>query len=198
MSHGNSSLGKRFTWLSEQPRCRATRISCGEGMVEGNRMNEKSLLLDPTAAVQEAHNDLIANGTIAVVSAGRVARARGESPLVMDIGDIRGITQQLDSSELKWKRRRQDARVRVRPARQSVHFVTGAPRLSRITSRRPSRRRAHGSGGRVVVVADSAALYRCRPRRRYRGALDGAQWPGWARVRTDGARRVNNRSHAGR
>ena len=34
--------------------------------------------------------------------------------------------------------------------------------------------------------------------RRYRGALDGAQWPGWARVRTDGARRVNNRSHAGR
>ena len=54
-------------------------------------MNEKSLLLDPTAAVQEAHNDLIANGTIAVVSAGRVARARGESPLVMDIGDIRGI-----------------------------------------------------------------------------------------------------------
>ena len=77
MSHGNSSLGKRFTWLSEQPRCRATRISCGEGMVEGNRMNEKSLLLDPTAAVQEAHNDLIANGTIAVVSAGRVARAQG-------------------------------------------------------------------------------------------------------------------------
>ena len=39
-------------------------------------MNEKSLLLDPTAAVQEAHNDLIANGTIAVVSAGRVARTQ--------------------------------------------------------------------------------------------------------------------------
>ena len=27
---------------------------------------------------------------------------------------------------------------------------------------------------------------------------DGAQWPGRARVRTDGARRLNNRSHAGR
>ena len=57
-------------------------------------MNEKSLLLDPTAAVQEAHNDLIANGTIAVVSAGRVARAS--------------------------QRRRQDARVRVLRPRPPV------------------------------------------------------------------------------
>ena len=65
-------------------------------------------------------------------------------------------------------------------------------------SRRPSRRRAHGSGGRVVAVADSAPLHRGRPRRRHRGALDGAQWPGRARVRTDGARRVNHGSHAGR
>ena len=37
-----------------------------------------------------------------------------------------------------------------------------------------------------------------RPRRRHRGARDGAQWPGRARVRTDGARRVHHRSHAGR
>ena len=65
-------------------------------------------------------------------------------------------------------------------------------------SHRPSRRRADGSGDRVVPATDSAPLHRRRPRRRYRGALDGAQWPGWARVRTDGARRVNNRSHAGR
>ena len=89
-------------------------------------MNEKSLLLDPTAAVQEAHNDLIANGTIAVVSAGRVARAS--------------------------QRRRQDARVRVlRPARQSVHFVTGAPRLSRITSRR-----GRGPPARTARTSQSA------------------------------------------
>ena len=32
----------------------------------------------------------------------------------------------------------------------------------------------------------------------HRGARDGAQWPGRARVRTDGARRVNHGSHAGR
>ena len=31
-----------------------------------------------------------------------------------------------------------------------------------------------------------------RPRRRHRGARDGAQWPGRARVRTDGARRVHH------
>ena len=37
-----------------------------------------------------------------------------------------------------------------------------------------------------------------RPRRRHRGARDGAQWPGRARVRTDGARRVHHGSHAGR
>ena len=56
-----------------------------------------------------------------------------------------------------------------------------------------------GSGGRVVAVADSAPLHRRRPRRRHRGALDGAQWPGRARVRTNGARRVDNHgSHAGR
>ena len=36
------------------------------------------------------------------------------------------------------------------------------------------------------------------PRRRHRGARDGAQWPGRARVRTDGARRVHHGSHAGR
>ena len=35
-------------------------------------------------------------------------------------------------------------------------------------------------------------------RRRHRGARDGAQWPGRARVRTDGARRVHHGSHAGR
>ena len=34
--------------------------------------------------------------------------------------------------------------------------------------------------------------------RRHRGARDGAQWPGRARVRTDGARRVHHGSHAGR
>ena len=61
--------------------------------------------------------------------------------------------------------------------------------------RRPARRRTHGSGGRVGPVADSAPVHR---RRRHRGALDGAQWPGWARVRTDGARRVDHGSHAGR
>ena len=65
-------------------------------------------------------------------------------------------------------------------------------------SHRPSRRRADGSGDRVVPATDSAPVHRRRPRRRYRGALDGAQWPGWARVRTDGARRVNHGSHAGR
>ena len=32
----------------------------------------------------------------------------------------------------------------------------------------------------------------------HRGARDGAQWPGRARVRTDGARRVHHGSHAGR
>ena len=37
-----------------------------------------------------------------------------------------------------------------------------------------------------------------RRSRWHRGALDGAQWPGRARVRTDGARCLNNRSHAGR
>ena len=65
-------------------------------------------------------------------------------------------------------------------------------------SRRPSRRRPHGSGGRVVAGADSAPLHRRRPRRRHRGARDGAQWPGRAGVRTDGARRVHHGSHAGR
>ena len=35
----------------------------------GNRMNEKSLLLDPTPDEIEKHNDLIANWTVAVVSA---------------------------------------------------------------------------------------------------------------------------------
>ena len=45
---------------------------------------------------------------------------------------------------------------------------------------------------------DSAPLHRRRPRRRHRGARDGAQWPGRARVRTDGARRVHHGSHAGR
>ena len=65
-------------------------------------------------------------------------------------------------------------------------------------SRRRRRRRPHGSGGRVVAATDSAPLHRGRPRRRHRGARDGAQWPGRARVRTDGARRVHHRSHAGR
>ena len=63
---------------------------------------------------------------------------------------------------------------------------------------RPARRRPHRSGGRVVAVADSAPLHRGRPRRRHRDARDGAQWPGRARVRTDGARRVHHGSHAGR
>ena len=57
---------------------------------------------------------------------------------------------------------------------------------------------AHGSGDRVVPATDSAPLHRGRPRRRHRGARDGAQWPGRARVRTDGARRVHHGSHAGR
>ena len=65
-------------------------------------------------------------------------------------------------------------------------------------SRRPARRRPHGSGDRVVAATDSAPLHRGRPRRRHRGARDGAQWPGRARVRTDGARRVHHGSHAGR
>ena len=65
-------------------------------------------------------------------------------------------------------------------------------------SRRPARRRPHRSGGRVVAATDSAPLHRRRPRRRHRGARDGAQWPGRARVRTDGARRVHHGSHAGR
>ena len=60
------------------------------------------------------------------------------------------------------------------------------------------RRRPHRSGGRVVAATDSAPLHRRRPRRRHRGARDGAQWPGRARVRTDGARRVHHGSHAGR
>ena len=54
---------------------------------------------------------------------------------------------------------------------------------------------------RVVGLSpatDSAPLHRGRPRRRHRGARDGAQWPGRARVRTDGARRVHHGSHAGR
>ena len=45
-------------------------------------------------------------------------------------------------------------------------------------------------------ATDSTPLHRRRPRCWYRGALDGAQWPGWARVRADGARRLDNRSHA--
>ena len=45
-----------------------------------------------------------------------------------------------------------------------------------------------GSGDRVVPATDSEKVHRRRPRRRHRGALDGAQWPGRARVRTDGAR----------
>ena len=65
-------------------------------------------------------------------------------------------------------------------------------------SRRRRRRRPHGSGDRVVPATDSAPLHRGRPRRRHRGARDGAQWPGRARVRTDGARRVHHGSHAGR
>ena len=56
----------------------------------------------------------------------------------------------------------------------------------------------HRSGGRVVAATDSAPLHRGRPHRRHRGARDGAQWPGRARVRTDGARRVHHGSHAGR
>ena len=60
------------------------------------------------------------------------------------------------------------------------------------------RRRPHGSGDRVVAATDSAPVHRGRPRRRHRGARDGAQWPGRARVRTDGARRVHHGSHAGR
>ena len=56
-------------------------------------------------------------------------------------------------------------------------------------SRRRRRRRPHGSGGRVVPATDSAPLHRGRPRRRHRGARDGAQWPGRARVRTDGGQR---------
>ena len=47
-------------------------------------------------------------------------------------------------------------------------------------------------------LQDSAPVHRGRPRRRHRGARDGAQWPGRARVRTAGARRVHHRSHAGR
>ena len=63
---------------------------------------------------------------------------------------------------------------------------------------RPDAAPTDGSGDRVVPATDSAPLHRGRPRRRHRGALDGAQWPGWARVRTDCARRVNHGSHAGR
>ena len=48
------------------------------------------------------------------------------------------------------------------------------------------------------VTACKLALTSGRPRRRHRGARDGAQWPGRARVRTDGARRVHHGSHAGR
>ena len=66
------------------------------------------------------------------------------------------------------------------------------------TLRAAGRRRPHGSGDRVVAATDSAPLHRGRPRRRHRGARDGAQWPGRARGRTDGARRVHHRSHAGR
>ena len=55
----------------------------------------------------------------------------------------------------------------------------------------------------VTAPGRNCALFveissRRRPRRRHRGARDGAQWPGRARVRTDGARRVHHRSHAGR
>ena len=80
--------------------------------------------------------------------------------------------------------------------RKQVEESTAAESARRAT--RPARRRPHGSGGRVVAVADSAPLHRRRPRRRHRGARDGAQWPGRARVRTDGARRVHHGSHAGR
>ena len=64
----------------------------------------------------------------------------------------------------------------------------GAPGFAR-RPRRPSRRRPHGSGGRVGFVTGSAPVHRRRPRRRHRGALDGAQWARRACVRTDGARR---------
>ena len=78
------------------------------------------------------------------------------------------------------------------------YLKNGAANAIRTLRADRRRRRTHGSGGRVVAVADSAPLHRRRPRRRHRGARDGAQWPGRARVRTDGARRVHHRSHAGR
>ena len=56
------------------------------------------------------------------------------------------------------------------------HFAPTGPTTDALTR----------SGDRVVPATDSAPLHRRRLRRRHRGALDGAQWPGWARVRTDG------------
>ena len=47
-------------------------------------------------------------------------------------------------------------------------------------------------------TARHVAAHATNDRRRHRGARDGAQWPGRARVRTDGARRVHHGSHAGR
>ena len=78
------------------------------------------------------------------------------------------------------------------------YLKNGAANAIRTLSRRRRRRRTHGSGDRVVPATDSAPLHRGRPRRRHRGARDGAQWPGRSRVRTDGARRVHHGSHAGR
>ena len=78
------------------------------------------------------------------------------------------------------------------------YLKNGAAKAIRTLRAARRRRRTHGSGGRVVAATDSAPLHRRRPRRRHRGARDGAQWPGRARVRTDGARRVHHGSHAGR
>ena len=107
---------------------------------------------------------------------------------VSDASDSDGVLITVRTSENKSRGgHRRRAVSKKRPRESDPH-----------RPRRPSRRRPHGSGGRVVAVADSAPVHRCRPRRRHRGALDGAQWPRRARVRTDGARRLNNRSHAGR
>ena len=78
------------------------------------------------------------------------------------------------------------------------YLKNGAAKAIRTLRADRRRRRPHGSGGRVVAATDSAPLHRGRPRRRHRGARDGAQWPGRARVRTDGPRRVHHGSHAGR
>ena len=78
------------------------------------------------------------------------------------------------------------------------YLKNGAAKAIRTLRADRRRRSPHRSGGRVVPATDSAPLHRGRPRRRHRGARDGAQWPGRARVRTDGARRVHHGSHAGR